>query len=202
VSIVSRAIYTIGHSIHPIAKFLSLLQTHGIEVLADVRSTPASRRNPQFNRDSLRKSLAAAGIEYVFLGEELGARSKDPACYVKGQVQYPLLAQTALFKSGIERLLTERQTRRVAIMCAEQEPLHCHRTLLVTRALQEQGIPVLHILADGQLEEHATTMQRLAAELKLPAADLFTDADTINEMAYAKQAEKIAYRRESVGIKK
>jgi uncharacterized protein (DUF488 family) len=191
----NHTVYTIGHSTHPIAKFIDLLRLHRIEVLADVRSTPVSRRNPQFNRDNLRKSLAAVNIEYVFLGQELGARSKDPSCYVHGQVQYPLLAQTGLFKAGIARLLQDRQTYRIAIMCAEQEPLHCHRTLLVTRALQQQGVPVTHILPDGALEEHAATMQRLAAELKLPAADMFTDSDQINEMAYAKQAEKIAYRR-------
>jgi uncharacterized protein (DUF488 family) len=191
----NHAVYTIGHSTHPLEKFLELLRLHGIEVLADVRSTPVSRRNPQFNRDNLRKSLAVVNIEYVFLGQELGARSKDPSCYVRGQVQYPLLAQTDLFKSGIARLLQDRQTYRIAIMCAEKEPLHCHRTLLVTRALQQQSVPVLHILEDGTLEEHAATMQRLATQLKLPAADMFTDAAAINDMAYAKQAEKIAYRR-------
>src|ERR1700730_12916411 len=103
-------IYTIGHSKHPIERFVALLQQHGIDALADVRSTPYSRFNPQFNREKLQASLAAAGIRYVFLGEELGARSKDASCYdEEGRVSYAKLAQTAPFRAGIERLLTGMQ---------------------------------------------------------------------------------------------
>src|ERR1700744_5902469 len=100
-------IYTIGHSNHPIERFLALLQQHAITAIADVRSLPYSRRNPQFNSKALTVSLDALGISYVSLGKELGARSEDPACYDEdGRVQYRLLAQTPLFNQGIDRVLS------------------------------------------------------------------------------------------------
>jgi uncharacterized protein (DUF488 family) len=100
-------IYTIGHSNQPIERFIALLQQHAVDAVADVRSTPYSRFNPQFRKEKLRAALAAAGIRYVFLGEELGARSKDPACYDDGRVSYARLAATDLFRHGLDRLVCE-----------------------------------------------------------------------------------------------
>lgn len=191
----NKIILTIGHSNHPIEKFLGLLQQHGIQAIADVRSTPYSRRYPQYNRDNLQAALSEADIQYVFLGRELGARSEDPACYVDGKVQYDRLAVTELFVSGIERLLEGLKTYRIALMCAEREPLNCHRTLLVSRALERRGLGIVHILPDGALEAHADTMRRLAAELGLSGDDLFSDSGEMIDMAYASQADRIAYRR-------
>src|SRR5262249_48596390 len=123
--------HTIGHSNHPIQDFLDLLRRHGITAVADVRSTPYSRFNPQFRRAKLQASLAEVGIQYVFLGAELGARSQDPSCYdADGRVSYARLAKTELFRSGIERLITGSSQYRISIMCAEREPLECHRTIL------------------------------------------------------------------------
>jgi uncharacterized protein (DUF488 family) len=187
-------IYTIGHSNHPIERFIELLQKHGINALADVRSTPYSRFNPQYRKEKLQDSLAAAGIRYVFLGEELGARSKDPACYdASGRVSYEKLAKTELFQRGIERLRTGMHDHRIAIMCAEKAPLDCHRTILVARELERVDIPVTHILADGTLEPHCDLMQRLARSLKLDDTDLFRTTDELIESAYDKRAAKIAY---------
>lgn len=188
-------IFTIGHSNHPLEKFLGLLKQHDIQAVADVRSSPYSRRHPQYNRDNLQAALSEAGIQYVFLGRELGARSEDPACYVDGKVQYDWLAKTDLFTSGIGRLLEGLKTYRIALMCAEREPLNCHRTLLVSRALERRGVEIMHILTDGALEAHADTMRRLAAELGLSGGDLFSDTGEMIDMAYASQADKIAYRR-------
>jgi uncharacterized protein (DUF488 family) len=200
-------IYTIGHSNHPIEHFIALLQQHGIQALADVRSNPYSRFNPQYNRERLQASLAAAGgIRYVFLGEELGARTKDPSCYdEEGRVSYAKLASTPLFRKGIERLQTGMQQhrndgrgdagRRIAIMCAERTPLECHRTILVSRELEKVGIPVTHILHDGALEPNRHAMQRLAAELKLAATDLFRSPDELIEDAYDMQGRKMGYVR-------
>jgi uncharacterized protein (DUF488 family) len=187
-------IYTIGHSKHPIDPFVALLQRHGIDALADVRSTPYSRFNPQFNKEKLQSALAAAGIRYVFLGEELGARTKDPSCYDEdGRVSYTKLARTDLFRRGIERLLTGMQQHRIAIMCAERDPLACHRTILVSRELERTGVPVTHILHDGSLEPHTQLMTRLATELNLVGTDLFRTPDELIEDAYEKQASRIAY---------
>lgn len=189
-------IHTIGHSNHSSERFLDLLRPQGITAVADVRSTPYSRFNPQFRRERLQASLAAAGIEYVFLGQELGARSPDPACYDEtGRVSYERLSQTSEFRAGIERLKAGMTRHRIAIMCAEREPLDCHRTLLVARALVRDEVPVMHILADGSVESHHHAMERLATALKIPADDLLSDPAERIERAYELRAAKIAYVR-------
>ena len=185
-------IYTVGHSNHPIERFLALLQGHGITLLADVRSMPYSRFNPQFKKDALAGALAQHGIEYLFLGEELGARSKDRACYDDGgRVSYRKLAETDLFRRGIERLLDAAKTRTTAIMCAEKDPLDCHRTILVARALEARGAAIAHILASGEIETHEDVMARLRAMLDLTADDLF--GCDLNEQAYDMRGREIAY---------
>jgi uncharacterized protein (DUF488 family) len=186
-------IYTIGHSNHPIERFIALLRQHEITAVADVRSTPYSRFNPQFSREPLKKSLTDATIHYVYLGEELGARSKDPACYDAGRVNFHKLAQTELFKQGLERLRTGMAQYKIALMCAEKEPLDCHRTILVTRELTRQGIPITHILDSGKLELHDATLARLRERLDLPAEDLFRSQAELIEAAYDQQAGNIAY---------
>lgn len=186
-------LFSIGHSTHDIEGFIALLRRHEIALVADVRSVPYSRMLPQFNREPLIKALEKWGIEYVFLGTELGARSRDKACYEKGQVQYHRLAQTPAFHRGIERLQTESGRRRVALMCAEREPLVCHRTVLVSRELQAAGLPVMHIHADGHLESHEEAMHRLLRLLDMPEGDLFRTQDDLMEEAYRKQEARIAY---------
>ena len=128
-------LFTIGHSNHPAGRFLEMLRQHRIELIADVRSVPHSRRHPQFNREALAEELGQAGIGYEFLGRELGARADDPLLYEDGRVSYSRLAATGLFQFGLDRLRELAASRRTAIMCAEKEPLDCHRTLLVARNL-------------------------------------------------------------------
>jgi len=135
---------TIGHSTHKIDYFVGLLRLNGVTAVADVRSVPASRHSPQFNRDPLKRSLASAEIKYVFLGRELGARSNDPNCYEAGKVQYDRLAKTELFQNGIERLLQGAAKETIAVACAERDPLDCHRTLLVTTQLVTRGATWTH----------------------------------------------------------
>jgi uncharacterized protein (DUF488 family) len=189
-------IYTVGHSNHEIDVFLDLLKQHNITALADVRSSPYSRMNTQFNRENLKQSLTEVGIDYVFMGEELGARTQDESCYVGGKMNFDLRAKTEQFLSGIERLASGRTSRKIAMMCAEKEPLSCHRTILVARALEERSIPVEHILEDGSLEPHRDSLVRLRELFKLPEADLIHTPEEMIDEAYFRQAEKIAYRAE------
>lgn len=184
-------IYTVGHSNHPIAHFLKLLRDRGVDLLGDVRSTPYSRFNPQFRRDALIEALGREDIEYLFLGEELGARSKDPSCYEQGRVSYRKLAATELFRQGIDRLLASAKSHTVAIMCAEKDPLDCHRTILVARELVKRGEAVAHILASGEVESHEQAMERLRKKLKLEPTDLF--GGDVNEQAYEVRGQQIAY---------
>ena len=186
-------LFTIGHSTHSAEAFLALLRQHDVEAVADVRSSPFSRFNPQFNRLPLEQFLKANSIRYVFLGKELGARSDDRSCYDHGRVQYSRLAQTAPFQSGLDRVLQGAAGYRVALMCAEKEPLECHRTLLVTKALAARGQKVLHIHADGRLETHEAAMERLLTLTGVPDEDMFLTRDELLSKALARQEEQVAY---------
>lgn len=188
-------LYTIGHSNHTIEYFLDLLREHQITAIGDVRSSPYSRYNPQFNREVLQTSLRQAGIAYVFLGRELGARADNEACYVDGRVQYDLLAQTSLFQDGLTRVLTGAKKYRIALLCAEKDPLTCHRTILVCRHLIERGANVQHILEDGELESHEDAIRRLLAEEGMTEADLFQSRDEIIASAYQQRGQAIAYTK-------
>ena len=154
-------------------------------MLVDVRSQPWSRRHPQYRRDALRQALSAAGIEYRFMGDALGARPRDPACYVDGRVSYGRIAARPAFAAALHTLLALGAERRPALMCAEREPLECHRTVLVSRRLVGRGARVEHLLADGRVEPHAATMARLRAAVGLPDADLFADTAALDEQALA-----------------
>lgn len=169
-----RAVLTIGHSNHPQETFLGLLERHRVTALADVRSVPCSRFNPHFNRKALATALEARGIEYFHLGRELGGRPDDPACYEDGRVRYNRVARTDRFREGLDRVVRRAVEHRIALMCAEKEPLACHRTLLVGQALHERGVDVAHVHADGGLEPHAGAMDRLLSGIGLgPEDDLF-----------------------------
>jgi uncharacterized protein (DUF488 family) len=189
-----QALYTIGHSNHELPQFIGLLRQHGIAVVADVRSSPYSAYNPQFNRETLQAQLQAAGIGYVFLGAELGARRTEPECYDdEGRVRYAHVAQTPGFCAGLQRLADLRSAQRVALMCAEKDPLTCHRTILICRALRDQTPDIRHIRGDGSLETHGAAESRLLALCKLPERDLFHSRDELVADAYDRQAARIAY---------
>jgi len=194
----SEPIFTIGHSSHSLHYFIGLLRQHGITALCDVRSNPYSRVNPQFNRKTLKHALQQSGITYVFLGKELGARSEDPSCYAHGKVQYDRLARTELFRKGIERVREGTKRYRIALMCAEKDPIECHRTILVARHLGALRLPVEHILEDSSLESHEHALNRLLRQLKLSDYEMFRSHEEVIEDAYRIQAERIAYEKVSV----
>lgn len=188
------SVLTIGHSTHSLEAFVKLLKSHSVGAVADIRSTPYSRYSPHFNRESLRGALHRHQIRYVFLGRELGARSDDPSCYENGRVRYRLLAQTELFQRGIERVESGSSTYRIALMCAEKDPLDCHRAILVAPALSRNGTTVQHILADGRLEDHEDSISRLLDSLGFGTDDTFPQlkADLV-ERALAKREDRIAF---------
>jgi uncharacterized protein (DUF488 family) len=189
---VGAAIYTIGHSNHSALRFLDLLRGASIDCVADVRSMPFSRRNPQFSQKALTASLRDAGIEYWFLGDALGARPKDLDCYENGKVSYARIAATAAFQEAVDALIDESHAKRIAIMCAEKEPLDCHRTILVGRALTQRGTELAHILADGRIESQAALEQRLL-HLAKEQVDLLFDRDTALARAYDKRGRQMAF---------
>lgn len=191
----SFELLTIGHSKHPLEAFVALLRRYESAKVIDVRSTPYSRFNPQFNREPLVRNLTSRGIEYVFLGVELGGRSDDPSCYENGRIRYDRVAAIPSFQRGLDRVVQDAADRPVVLMCAEKEPLDCHRTLLVARALAARGLPVGHILADSGLETHTAAMERLLAIHGGPQqGELFARPDGRVEWAVARQTERIGYR--------
>ena len=193
-----QALFTIGHSTHALEVFLELLRRHRISAVADIRSSPYSRYCPHFGKDALAGSLGDSGVKYVFLGRELGGRSDDPSCYENGRVRYSRLARRPEFRDGIERLRKGAPEHRIALMCAEREPLECHRTILVSPVLEKEGLSIGHIHADGRLESHADAMERLPGLVGLPPDDLFRSRQELVAEALLRQEERVAYREEQV----
>jgi uncharacterized protein (DUF488 family) len=191
----TNTLFTIGYSSRSIDDFIALLEHHKITALCDVRSMPYSNRNPQFNRETLKKVLKSHNIEYVFLGDELGARPKDPSCYVEGKAIYQKISATTLFKNGLERIkLGMKKKFILALMCAEKDPMTCHRSILICRHLRGPGIDIRHIIDHEATETQADLEKRLIAQLKLHP-DMFKDIDsnTLIERAYDLQGDRIAY---------
>ena len=188
-------VYTVGHSTHSWAEFVKLLLRHRIDAVFDVRSAPFSRYATHFNYDQLRQSLEIIGIAYEFLGDELGGRPADRSCYdSEGQVRYDQVAATDFFDEGIGRVVRRADECRVVLLCTEKEPLDCHRTLLVARELKERSVEVDHILWDGNLENHSTSMDRLLDLFNLShLGDMFQSKDDTIGNAINLQAKKVAH---------
>jgi uncharacterized protein (DUF488 family) len=174
----------------------------GANAIADVRSTPLSRFFPWFSGKRLAATLAQEGMSYMAYGDTLGGRPRDAALYCDGVADYEAMAQRGEFQAGLDRLLADAARSRLCLMCAEREPLDCHRCLLVARALAGRGIRVGHILHDGSIEPHGATEQRLLAldgeDSDLCATGLFaTGLGERLAAAYRRRARAVAYRARS-----
>lgn len=147
-------LFTIGHSNHSAEAFVALLQQNGIEVLVDTRSQPYSRFLAHFNRGQLDADLRQRGIKYLFMGDQLGGRPTGDEYYdEKGHVRYDRLSQSPEFLEGLARLQKGLTQFRVAIMCSEENPLECHRYLLIARVLRDRGVKVLHVRGNGSVQD-------------------------------------------------
>lgn len=151
-----HTIYTIGHGNRKTDDFIYLLKKYEIELLVDVRTYPYSRFHTQFRQAALESSLDVANINYLFLGEELGGRPKDPALYTNGRVNHAAVKQTPLFRLGIEQVeKLARQNIRLALMCSEADQNHCHRKHMLSGEFVRDGFMVIHINKSGSLESEA-----------------------------------------------
>jgi uncharacterized protein (DUF488 family) len=187
-----NTIYTVGHSNYEDTEFLKLLSTHEIEVIVDVRQHPYSKYVSHFNKDSIEQSLSKANIKYIFMGKLLGARPQDTTCYTNNSVDFKKLAKTSFFKEGINRLLNGSKKFRIALMCAEKDPVTCHRNILICRELKRYDVRILHILTDSTIEENEITEKRLLMLHKLQNDELFRSYEERLEEAYNNQGEKMA----------
>jgi uncharacterized protein (DUF488 family) len=151
-----NTIYTIGHSRHPMDTFLTLLTDRSITLLIDIRSVPYSRFSPQYRKENLQKACEGAKIRYTYLGDELGGRITDPECYIgrvlpadwknpAAHIDLDILKNKPWFRHGINLVMEEARLERVAIMCSEEDPDRCHRSILVGKVLEEEGCKLIHI---------------------------------------------------------
>ena len=151
-------LFTIGHSNTTIEAFVERLDAHSVDVVVDVRSQPSSAYTPHFNREALRRGLPVH-IRYAFLGDWLGGRPEAVNFYDgAGRVLYGPLSRSDRFLLGIDRIERNRDRHRMALLCAEADPLGCHRFLLISRVLVERGADprqILHILGDGSTRTQA-----------------------------------------------
>ncbi len=157
-------LFTVGHSNHDFGRFVRLLQAAGITAVADVRSRPFSQRYPQFNRPELEYGLRRHDIGYRFLGNQLGGRPGQPSLYdAEGRVDYERVRTTAAFRQGIEQLCRASEHHVVVLLCAEEDPLDCHRGLMIAPALVEYGHAPRHLRGDGKVQTNTQTEDRLLA---------------------------------------
>jgi uncharacterized protein (DUF488 family) len=197
-----RRLLSVGHSDQELTHLIALLRKAGVTAVADVRSVPYSRRLPQFNKAVLENALREAAIAYVYLGQELGGRPRSRDLYDEdGRVNYERVRQTALFRHGLEILLRELNRHAVAMLCGEDDPLDCHRGLMITPALAEQGVRPRHLRKDGSVETTPEMETRLLKETKqarhLEGSLFPLTSEEIREVyaeAYRLMARKKAFR--------
>lgn len=190
-----KTILTIGHSNLSYEEFLRLLRGAGVTAIADVRSAPYSRYQPQFNSDTLKEELRADRIAYAFLGEELGGRPKGKRFFCDGVADYEQMALSPLYEDGLQRVIEGSDRYRIALMCSEHNPLDCHRCLLVGRSLHERGLSVGHILANGEQKNQLRIEEELLALARQNRADFFP-GDQLSA-AYRDRSLKVAFSETS-----
>jgi uncharacterized protein (DUF488 family) len=189
-------IWTIGHSNHSYDRFRDLLQKAGINAIADVRTAPFSRRFPHFNADKLSPNLRQDGIAYVPFGSQLGGRPTSASLYIEGVANYEAMATTREFCEGLNRVINGAETHRIALMCSEQNPLECHRCLLVGRALAQRGLQVNHLLGDGRTISQRDVEQDLLRLAARHDEDLLMSPEERLATAYREHAFRVGFRRQ------
>jgi uncharacterized protein (DUF488 family) len=190
----ASSILTIGHSNHSAERFVELLNSVGVTAIADVRSVPVSRFAPHFNKEALATLLSTRSVLYRFLGNALGGRPTSPSMFTAGIADYEKMASQESFRAAMAKLIEATQRHRIALMCAEADPLDCHRCLLIGRALVSAGVDVGHILASGEIMTHGKVEDRLLEDEELTETSLLfkTHQERLTE-AYRSRSRKVAF---------
>lgn len=194
-----KPVFTIGHSNHAKEYFLELLQCHQISALIDVRSIAASRYNPQYNGKQLSEYLNQNNIAYMHLPNAFGARQTNPIVLDENrQVDFEKMRQSTMFKNGVKALMeVYNQNHNIALMCAEADPLTCHRFFMVAVALVELGFEVRHVLKDKTWLLHRELEDELMKKFaKKIQPDLFNPDSQKNEIlkqVYRLKNKEIGY---------
>jgi uncharacterized protein (DUF488 family) len=186
-------IFSLGHSNLALERFVELLSGAGVTAVADVRTSPYSKYTPWFSQQELRVGLRENGLAYAFLGEELGGRPRSSDLYRGGVADYVAMSGTEAFRSGLGRLVEGARRHRIAMVCSERDPLHCHRCLLVARQLTVSGVDTRHIHSDGHIESQQQAEERLLEEEGLSADDLLWPRPDRMAEAYLRRSRDVAY---------
>lgn len=150
-----ETIYTIGHGRAAFSEVERLLDAVGVSTLVDVRSSPFSRRAPDFTRPRLEEACAAAGIGYRYLGRHLGGKPTDPGVLTpEGDPDPTRITATPGFAADLGLLVELAQDGPIAILCSEEDPAHCHRATMIAPALVARGMRVAHLRHDGTTQPH------------------------------------------------
>lgn len=186
-------LYTVGHSTRSIDEFIALLEAWKITGLADVRSSPWSRFNPQFNRDRIKDSLKSAQIQYRFFGKQLGGRPDDPKMFRGGVADYEAMAESAEFRAGLELAIAGAKKHRLALMCSEHDPIECHRCLLVGRALSELGHSIYHITSSSDMQSQPEIETKILKLTGHNQHDFLRQKEPSLALAYREWSGRVAY---------
>ena len=208
---VKNTVFTVGYSGYhqAVDRFVSDLKMYGINVVADVRTSPYSKFSPEFNREAIQAELKAAGLKYVFMGNELGARPSDRHCYVNGVVDYDRIVSAGFFLHGLDRVqMGVARGYVITLLCAEKDPIDCHRNVLVAHSLAKRGVDIRHLvqlapMEPAVVEDREDTESRLFEECDQGDSrqdDLFMSRDSLIEKVYKLRFKKIAYREESENV--
>lgn len=201
-------IFTIGHSNYSIDRFLDMLKFHNINCIVDIRGTPYSKYNVQYNKETISQTLTRKGYVYIYMGKEFAAQRGDKSLYTEeGYADFEKVVYDKDFLNGINRLKVGcRKGYRIALMGAKQDPISCHRCILLGRALKEHGFNVEHILDDYTLASQEELEKRLLKKYyaggdqinfdRYLEADL-SEEDLIRE-CYRKGNKEIGYRVERI----
>lgn len=195
----AKKIYTVGHSTVSSAFFLSVIQKFGISCIVDVRSVPYSRHAPQYNKEDLSRFLKRNSIQYVFMGDEFGARRDDQSLYSSsGYLDFERTRKSELFMRGIERINKGLQAGfTIALMCTEKWAIECHRSILVGKGLADGGFEVVHIDHDCKtMTQHE--LEKVLLKTYFPEVNMF--ADQLGEPLDEKAMIAEAYRRKNEEI--
>ena len=191
-------IYTIGHSNRKASELIQILHHYQTQLVADVRSEPYSKYSPQFNKETIKQVLINSGIKYLFLGKELGARPKDQNCYINGKVSFEKLRASDIFKQGVSRLLDEAKKNNIVLMCSEKEPINCHRSILISRVLEQEGVEVKHIISETEMLDNFCFEENLLKKFKIQETLFDTESSKNSNIdeAYEKQEKVISYQED------
>jgi len=195
----SPTLFSLGTSTLEIDRFVELLKGAGVKAVADVRTSPYSKQFPWFNQSDMSETLRENKIYYVFLGAELGGRPASPKLFRDGIADYSAMAKSTDFLTGIDRLLNGLKKHKIAMVCSERDPLHCHRCLLVGRHLKTRGIETQHIHSMGRQESQSEAEERLLLEENLVSDELLYPKEDRLAEAYLRRNLQVAFSESKSG---